>query len=130
MATANDGLVISVDPQMFDQLLYNLIYNASAHNPAGTEIEIGASIKDEQVKIWVTDDGLGIPNADQDRIFERFVRLDAARGRKQGGSGMGLSIVKTIVEAHDGSIEVLSPVANGRGTSFRVRFVGMGSSGK
>jgi signal transduction histidine kinase len=73
----------------------------------------------EFVKIVVSDTGIGIAKEDQERIFDRFFRVDKARSREQGGSGLGLSICKWIVEAHRGKIEVESEL--GKGSSFIVK---------
>jgi signal transduction histidine kinase len=70
------------------------------------------------VAIAVTDTGIGIPQAEQERIFERFYRVDAARSREVGGTGLGLSIARHLVEAHGGLIEVKSEVE--RGSTFTV----------
>lgn len=115
-------LNVQCDRQMLDQLLYNLIFNASAHNPVGTTILVEAIQDRDTILLRIEDDGQGIPAPDQARIFERFVRLDSARNRKQGGTGLGLSIVKSIVEAHAAQIAVESPLEDGRGSAFVIRF--------
>ncbi len=83
---------------------------------AGGRISVTASASARDAVVSVTDTGIGIPLADQERIFERFYRVDAARSREAGGTGLGLSIAKHIVEAHGGRLWVESEV--GRGSQF------------
>jgi two-component system phosphate regulon sensor histidine kinase PhoR len=100
------------------EVLQNLLDNAVQYTPPGGRITVRAAVADNQVAIAVTDSGIGIPRADQQRIFERFYRVDAARSREVGGTGLGLSIAKHLVEAHGGRISVESEV--GRGSTFTV----------
>ena len=86
-------------------------------NPGGS-VSIRAVAAASEVAISVSDTGIGIPKSDQERIFERFYRVDAARSRESGGTGLGLSIVKHLVEAHAGRILVESEL--GRGSTFTV----------
>jgi len=79
---------------------------------------VRAAVSGDEMTISVSDTGIGIPKADQERIFERFYRADAARSRESGGTGLGLSITKHLVEAHGGRITVESEV--GRGSTFYV----------
>jgi two-component system, OmpR family, phosphate regulon sensor histidine kinase PhoR len=104
------------DVRSFQEILQNLLDNAIRYTPLGGSIRVKAVVEGSDVVLSVADTGIGIPKADQDRIFERFYRADAARSRESGGTGLGLSIVKHIVEAHSGRIRVESEV--GRGSTF------------
>ena len=98
------------DEEQLVQVLTNLLDNAVKYTPPQGSIHIaGQSAKESplsMVELSVTDTGLGIPEADRPRVFERFYRVDKARSRELGGTGLGLSIVKHIVEAHGGQIWV------------------------
>ena len=91
------------DRELISQAVINLIENAVRHTPAGAHIEVGACNEGECCRIFVADDGPGIPEADRARVTERFIRLDSARSTP--GHGLGLSMVKAIVEAHGGWLE-------------------------
>jgi two-component system phosphate regulon sensor histidine kinase PhoR len=106
------------DPGLLHDLLQNLLDNAIQYTPEGGQIDVSATAEAREAVITVTDTGIGIPLADQERIFERFYRVDAARSREAGGTGLGLSIAKHIVEAHGGRLWVESAV--GRGSKFFV----------
>ncbi len=101
------------DASLLREVMRNLLDNAIQYTPAGGSINISATKKEGFVVITVADTGIGIPQADQVRIFERFYRVDAARSREVGGTGLGLAIAKHIVEAHGGQIWVESTVAEG-----------------
>ncbi len=105
------------DSGLLADVLQNLLDNAIQYTPTGGRIEVSASAGAREAVIAVADTGIGIPLADQERIFERFYRVDAARSREAGGTGLGLSIAKHIVEAHGGRLWVESEV--GRGSKFR-----------
>ncbi|PYV42025.1 MAG: PAS domain-containing sensor histidine kinase, partial [Acidobacteria bacterium] len=106
------------DARRLQEVLQNLLDNAVQYTPAGGRITVQATAGDRQIAIAVADTGIGIPKAEQGRIFERFYRVDAARSREAGGTGLGLSIAKHLVEAHGGRIEIESEV--GRGSTFKV----------
>jgi two-component system phosphate regulon sensor histidine kinase PhoR len=100
------------------EVLQNLLDNAVQYTPAGGQITLCAAASGDRIVISVRDTGIGIPKADQERIFERFYRVDPARSHEVGGTGLGLSIAKHLVEAHGGRITVESEV--GRGSTFAV----------
>jgi two-component system phosphate regulon sensor histidine kinase PhoR len=100
------------------EVLQNLLDNAVQYTPVGGQIILCAEVSGDRIMISVHDTGIGIPKADQERIFERFYRVDPARSREVGGTGLGLSIAKHLVEAHGGRITVESAV--GRGSTFSV----------
>ncbi len=108
------------DINALHEILQNLLDNAVRYTPAEGHIVVRAEARGAEVVLSVADTGIGIPKASQERIFERFYRVDAARSREVGGTGLGLSIAKHLVEAHGGRIEVDSEV--GRGSTFTVFF--------
>jgi two-component system phosphate regulon sensor histidine kinase PhoR len=99
-------------------VLQELLDNAIRYSSPGGQIRIQTALKDATAVISVSDTGIGIPKADQDKIFERFYRTDPARSRESGGTGLGLSIAKHLIEAHGGQIRVESEV--GRGSTFSI----------
>lgn len=113
------GLRIVGDKTMLVTALVNLVENGVAYSPEATRVAVGVRPRDDMVEITVTDQGIGIPADEVDRIFERFYRIDPARSRQTGGTGLGLSIVKHIVAAHRGEISVWS--SPGAGSTFTVR---------
>ncbi len=113
-----DQVGVMGDPDRLKQLILNLVDNAIKYTPAGGKVTMSLSKEDGRSHLVVKDTGIGIPAADLPHIFDRFYRVDKARTRAQGGSGLGLSIAKWIVEAHGGRIEVESEV--GQGTTFSV----------
>ncbi|MGH9724294.1 MAG: ATP-binding protein [Candidatus Acidiferrales bacterium] len=108
------------DASLLRDVLQNLLDNAIQYTPPGGHIRVMAHADEREATITVTDTGMGIPLADQERIFERFYRVDAARSREEGGTGLGLSIAKHIVEAHGGRISVVSNVGQGSDFSFSI----------
>ena len=103
-------LQMKVDKERIHQVITNLISNAIKHNPEGCAIQVSMEQTAEMVRIKISDDGVGIPEEALPHIFERFYRVDKSRSREQGGTGLGLSIVKSLVEAHGGTIGVVSPL--------------------
>ncbi|MDP9820682.1 sensor histidine kinase [Nocardioides massiliensis] len=102
-----------------DQLvvaLSNLVTNAVTYSPESATVAVGVATRDSTVEIAVTDQGIGIPSHEIDRIFERFYRVDPARHRSTGGTGLGLSIVKHVVASHGGDVAVWSE--EGHGSTF------------
>ncbi len=108
------------DSSLLHEVLQNLLDNAVQYTGAGGHICVSASVRDHQAVVSVSDTGIGIPLAAQERIFERFYRVDAARSREAGGTGLGLSIARHIVEAHGGRIWVDSEVGAGSKFSFSI----------
>lgn len=108
------------DEAQLSQVFINLIDNAVKYTPEGGRIEISARSQDGSLHIDVTDTGIGIPDEDIPRIFERFYRVDKARSRELGGTGLGLSIVKHIVQAHCGAVQVKSELGRGSTFSFTI----------
>ncbi|WP_028280418.1 ATP-binding protein [Arthrobacter sp. H5] len=107
------------DPDLLMTAFRNLIDNAIRYSPEGTRVGVGLRSRDGLAQISVTDQGLGITPEEQERIFERFYRIDAARSRQTGGTGLGLSIVKHVVSNHGGEVTVWSQA--GQGSTFTVR---------
>jgi two-component system, OmpR family, phosphate regulon sensor histidine kinase PhoR len=108
------------DANLLREVLRNLLDNAVQYTPEGGQIEVSAGTQNGNVIVTVADTGIGIPRADQSRIFERFYRVDAARSREVGGTGLGLSIARHIVEAHGGHIWVESEVGQGSKFHFSI----------
>jgi two-component system phosphate regulon sensor histidine kinase PhoR len=111
---------IAADRRRLSEVLQNLLDNAIQYTPSGGQIMVGASAQNGEVTFTVSDTGIGIPRADQPRIFERFYRVDVARSREVGGTGLGLSIAKHLVDAHGGRIWVESEVGQGSQFHFTV----------
>jgi two-component system sensor histidine kinase SenX3 len=98
---------------------HNLIENAINYSPDKTKVTVNTVTSEKIVEIVVIDQGVGITDADQERIFERFYRVDPARSRETGGTGLGLSIVKHVIGNHGGDISVWS--SEGVGSTFTIR---------
>jgi len=111
---------IAADRLRLAEVLQNLLDNAMQYTPTGGQIVVSASADGAEVTFTVSDTGIGIPQADQPRIFERFYRVDVARSREVGGTGLGLSIAKHLVEVHGGRIWVESEVGQGSQFHFTV----------
>jgi two-component system sensor histidine kinase SenX3 len=113
------GLYVRGDAQVLTEAVGNLIANAIAYSPRGSSVGVGVKAADGIIEIAVTDRGIGIPEGEQERVFERFYRADPARARRTGGSGLGLSIVKHAVQRHGGEVKLWS--RPGRGSTFTIR---------
>ena len=112
---------VSVDAERMGQVLGNLLDNALRHTPRGGAVTLGCHVIDDTwVEFLVRDSGEGIEPEHLTHVFDRFYRADTARNRQQGGSGIGLTITRALVEAHGGSISAASP-GRGRGATFTVR---------
>ena len=106
------------DALRLKQALINLVDNAIKYNRTGGTVKLSARAEGSQVVLQVQDSGIGISEANQQRVFDRFYRVDKSRSRGAGGSGLGLAIVKKIVESHGGTISVKS--TPGEGSTFRI----------
>jgi len=115
----DSGLSVRGDAQILVEALGNLIANAIVYSPSGSHVGVGAKVDGGMVEISVTDQGIGISEEEQQRIFERFYRADQARSRRTGGSGLGLAIVKHAVQRHGGEVRMWS--RPGRGSTFMIR---------
>lgn len=113
------GLFVRGDVQVLTEAVGNLIANAIAYSPTGGQVGIGVKDAVDAIEIAVTDRGIGIPESDQQRVFERFYRADYARSRRTGGTGLGLAIVKHAVQRHGGEVQLWS--RPGRGSTFTIR---------
>ncbi|MGH3389394.1 MAG: sensor histidine kinase, partial [Actinomadura sp.] len=111
------GVTIKAVPTQLSRLLGNLLDNAQRH--ARSAVGIGVHGHGDSAELTVSDDGAGIAEADRERIFQRFTRLDAGRGRDQGGTGLGLALAREIAHAHDGTLHVED--APGGGARFVLR---------
>lgn len=110
---------VRIDQVRLSQVMHNLLSNAIRHTPKGGKIEVEVRLeRAEGVMVSVQDTGTGIPEADQDMIFERFYRVDRSRTRSTGGTGLGLAIVKQLVDLHGGKVWVESQLGKGSRFSF------------
>jgi two-component system OmpR family sensor kinase len=118
---SRDELFALGDEARIHQVVANLLANARAHTPAGTQITVSVTRDVDGIRIAVADNGPGLSTEDQKMIFERFYRADTSRVRVDGeGSGLGLSIVDAVMKAHGGSVTVLSEL--GKGATFTLFF--------
>lgn len=113
------GLRVVGDAEQLEAAVTNLVQNAIAYSEAGARVAVTSHAVGDQVEIRVSDNGIGISDANQKRIFERFYRVDAGRSRASGGTGLGLSIVKHVASAHGGEVTVWSKL--GQGSTFTLR---------
>lgn len=120
VAGGDPGLRVLGDEDMLVTALRNLIENAIAYSPERTRVVVSAQHSGKKsVQVSVADQGIGIPERDLERIFERFYRVDTARSRATGGTGLGLAIVKHVTAAHGGKVKVWSK--EGAGSTFTLR---------
>ncbi|OOE04617.1 two-component sensor histidine kinase [Anoxybacillus kestanbolensis] len=111
-----EDITVHIDRQRFEQVMINLLDNALKYSHQGSTVSIDGRMEKNNVMIAISDEGIGIPEADLPYVFERFYRVDKSRSRTSGGTGLGLAIVKEIVEAHGGSIFATSQF--GKGTTM------------
>ena len=116
----NTEAYVNGDRNQILMAVHNLIENAINYSPDSTRIAVALKTKNDLAEISVSDQGIGIPEKDLERIFERFYRVDPARSRLTGGTGLGLSIVKHIATNHGGDVSVWS--VEGAGSTFTIRF--------
>jgi two-component system, OmpR family, sensor histidine kinase SenX3 len=116
---AASGAYVYGDRALMVVAVHNLVSNAIAYSNDGGRVGVGVKVDGDTVEIAVTDQGIGIESEDLERVFERFYRVDQARSRNTGGSGLGLSIVKHTVQNHGGDVRVWSQP--GRGSTFMIR---------
>jgi two-component system, OmpR family, sensor histidine kinase SenX3 len=117
VAVGEHGLSVLGDEDLLVTALRNLLENAVAYSPDKTRVDVSTrQAADDAVEISVADQGIGIPERDLERIFERFYRVDPARSRATGGTGLGLAIVKHVTAAHGGKVTVVS--SEGGGSTF------------
>jgi two-component system OmpR family sensor kinase len=114
-----EAVAVNADAHRLRQVVDNLLNNALRHAPADSEVFVRTWRESGQACLSVRDTGPGLSAAEQAQVFDRFYRADAARARDSGGLGLGLTIAKAIVEAHQGTLDVLS--APGEGATFTVR---------
>jgi signal transduction histidine kinase len=107
---------VSVDPQRIGQVMFNLLDNALRHSPQGGTVTVKAREQEGALQVDVTDQGPGLSDEELSLVFERFYRGDKARARATGGAGLGLTIVKQLVEAHGGRVWAESEA--GKGATF------------
>jgi two-component system sensor histidine kinase SenX3 len=113
------GLEVLGDQTLLVTALSNLVENAIAYSSHGSHVSVSRALRGDKVAMAVTDRGLGIAKEDQERVFERFFRVDKARSRATGGTGLGLAIAKHVAANHNGEITLWSKV--GTGSTFTLR---------
>ena len=118
-STVEGPIALQGDYEMLVTAIRNLVENAILYSEPGGQVGVGVKVIDDVAEITVTDSGIGIPESEQERIFERFYRVDPSRSRQTGGTGLGLSIVKHAASQHKGEIKIFSKV--GVGSTFTLR---------
>lgn len=117
---SGEHVMINGGKNLIDELIYNLISNAIRYNVKGGKVYVETGMDGDHPYLRVTDTGIGIPKEHQERVFERFYRVDKSRSKSTGGTGLGLAIVKHVVAQHDASISLESE--EGKGTKITVKF--------
>jgi two-component system phosphate regulon sensor histidine kinase PhoR len=114
----HENSIVHGDSTLLRELFLNLIDNAIRYTPAGGCIKLSLKLEHQHAAVSIQDTGIGIPDEEKPHLFERFYRVDKSRSRKDGGAGLGLSICKSIVELHNGTIQFESNV--GGGSTFSI----------
>lgn len=114
----DDLPAVDADPERLHQVLFNLLDNAVRFTPSGGAVTVSAHRQNGSVEVQVSDTGVGIPQEHLPRLFERFYRADPARSREDGGTGIGLAIARSVVEAHGGHISAMSEPGKGSVFTF------------
>ena len=121
LVVKGQGATVLANRMLIDELLYNLCSNAIRYNKRGGSVSMSVTVEEEHPVLYVKDTGIGIPIEQQERVFERFYRVDKSRSKSTGGTGLGLAIVKHIVAQHGAQISLYSK--EGVGTKIRVVFL-------
>jgi signal transduction histidine kinase len=114
------GLVALVDPNALRQVVLNLLDNAAKYGPEGQTITVGSTRDHDWVRVWIDDEGPGVSAADRERVWEPYTRLSRDAERGTGGSGIGLSVVRELVEMHGGRCNMEPSRSGGVRVSFTV----------
>jgi two-component system sensor histidine kinase VicK len=123
--TGDQGLPeIRGDRERILQVIMNILSNAIKYTPDGGRIAMTAGKAGDMVWLEVADNGIGIPEEDRDRIFERFYRVDKARSRESGGTGLGLSIAQEIIQRHEGKLLLVDKITPGTTIRMELRIGG------
>jgi signal transduction histidine kinase len=111
-------MLVNIDPARFKQILYNLLSNALKFTPKGGHVKIDVQANEARTMLSVCDDGIGIDRKHQAMIFDEFRQVDQGLGRRQQGTGLGLALVRKLVELHGGTVHVES--TPGKGSCFTI----------
>jgi signal transduction histidine kinase len=123
-SVAGDLPPVLGDAERIHQVLFNLLANAVRFTPPDGTVSVTAALSGDRCEVTVTDTGQGIPPEHLPFVFERFYRADAARARERGGTGIGLAIVRSIVEAHGGTVRAESDAGKGSAFTFDLPLAG------
>ena len=115
-------LFVEIDTDKMTQVIDNIISNALKYSPDGGDVYFGVSVLDKYIKVMISDEGMGIPVENVNRIFDRFYRADRARSRAMGGTGLGLAITQEMIQAHEGQIWAESEEGEGTTIFFTLPF--------
>lgn len=113
---------VEIDTDKLTQVIDNIISNALKYSPDGGNIRFGVTVQETMLKVMISDDGMGIPKENVNKIFERFYRVDRARSRAMGGTGLGLAIAKEMIEAHGGKVWAESEEGEGTTVFFTLPY--------